>query len=165
MIEAVIALFANNGMLHRLLVTATSGTAAARINGITIHAACNLSVDTSRTASSSGSAHSQSLPSSTGLRVDGQSRMDWQEKDVLIVDETSMLGARTLYIVDERLRDLRGCAQDFGGIPIIFSLGDFKQFRPVQERSILVPSSEFAWDEGKTFKVEQRHQHDKAHRL
>ena len=83
----------------------------------------------------------------------------------MIVDETSMLGARTLDVVNERLCDFRGCTQDFGGIPIILFLGDFKQFRPVQERSILVPSSEFAWDEGKTFKVEQRHQHDKAHRL
>jgi hypothetical protein len=145
---------------------ATSGTAAAGINDITIHAACNLPVDASRTAYSGGSAHSQCLPLSTGLRVDGQSRMDWQEKDVLIVDEISILGARTLYVVDERLRDLRGCTQDFGGIPIILFLGDFKQFRPVQERSIIVASSsDFGWDEGKTFKVERRHQHDKAHRL
>ena len=164
-IEAVIAVFARKAMLHRLLVTATSGTAAARINGITIHAACNVSVDTSRPAPSSAPAHNHNPSSSTRLRVDGQSRMDWQEKDVMIVDETSMLGARTLGVVNERLCDFRGCTQDFGGIPIILFLGDFKQFRPVQERSILVPSSEFAWDEGKTFKVEQRHQHDKAHRL
>jgi hypothetical protein len=164
-IEAVIALFASKGMSHRLLVTATSGTAAARINGITIHAACNVSVDATRAACSSGSAQGHGSSSSMGLRIDGQSRMDWQEKDVLIVDEISMLGARTLYIVNERLCDLRGCTQDFGGIPILLFLGDFKQFRPVQERSILVPSSEFAWNEGKTFKVEQRHQHDQAHRL
>jgi hypothetical protein len=102
-IEAVIAMFESKGMLHRLLVTATSGTAAARINGITIHAACNVSVDASRTAFSRGSADGQGLSSSTSLRVDGQSRMDWQEKDVLIVVEISMLGARTLHAVNERL--------------------------------------------------------------
>ncbi|PVH91040.1 hypothetical protein DM02DRAFT_546587, partial [Periconia macrospinosa] len=38
-IEALVALFSSKGMRHRLLVTATSGTAAARINGITIHSA------------------------------------------------------------------------------------------------------------------------------
>lgn len=35
----------------------------------------------------------------------------------------------------------------------------------MQERSILISSSDFLWDEGKTVKVEQRHQHDKAHML
>jgi hypothetical protein len=41
-IEAVAELFENKGISHRLLLTATSGTAAARINGVTIHSACGL---------------------------------------------------------------------------------------------------------------------------
>jgi hypothetical protein len=164
-IEAIVALFASKGMSHRLLVTATSGTAAARINGITIHAACSVSVDSSRTASNSSSGQSGAPLSSPSLRVDGQSRMDWQDKDMLVIDEISMLGARTLNVANEQLCIFRGCKEDFGGIPIVVFLGDFKQFRPVQERSILVPSSDFLWDEGKTFRIEQRHQHDKAHML
>ncbi|XP_044715145.1 PIF1-like helicase domain-containing protein [Hirsutella rhossiliensis] len=83
--------------------------------------------------------------------IHGQSRMDWQEKDVLVIDEVSMLGARTLHAVNERLRRLRGSRQDFGGIPIVLFCGDFQQFRPVQEDN--------------SFKAEQRHQHDKAHAL
>src|SRR6266480_690954 len=71
-IEALVALFESKGMQHRLLVTATSGTAAARINGIMIHAVCNFSVDSSRTVSNSGSAQI-SAPPSTSLHVDGQS--------------------------------------------------------------------------------------------
>ena len=163
-IEAVIALFAGKGMLHRLLVTATSGTAAARINGITIHAACSVSVDGSRTACKGEPAQARKT-SPTSLRVDGQSRMDWLDKYMLIVDEVSMLGAKTFDAVNEQLCKFRGCTQDFGGIPVILFLGDFRQFRPVQERSVLVPSSDFLWDEGKTFRVEQRYQHDKAHAL
>jgi hypothetical protein len=93
------------------------------------------------------------------------SRMDWQEKQMLMIDEVSMLGARTLYAVNERLRTLRGCSEDFGGIPVVLLCGDFHQFRPVQERSILLPSSATAWDEGNIFKAEQRYQHDKAHAL
>ncbi len=46
-VKAIIALFANKGMTHYLLVTTTSGTAATRTNGITIHAARNLSMDSS----------------------------------------------------------------------------------------------------------------------
>jgi hypothetical protein len=43
--------------------------------------------------------------------------------------------------------------------------GDFHQFRPVQERSIVLPSAATLWDEEKTFTTEQRYQHDKAHAL
>lgn len=163
-IDAVVALFEGKEMLHRLLVTATFGTAAARINGITIHAACNISVDGS-CAGCRTEAAQVGKSSSTGLRVDGQSRMDWLDKDVLVVDEISMLGAKTLYAANEQLCNFRGYTHAFGGILIVLFLGDFRQFRPVQEQSILVPSSAFLWDEGKTFRIEQRHQHDKAHAL
>ncbi|KAM4056410.1 PIF1-like helicase [Hirsutella rhossiliensis] len=85
--------------------------------------------------------------------------------DVLVIDEVSMLGARTLHAVNERLCQLRGSKRDFGGIPIVLFCGDFHQFRPVQERSILLPSAAVSWDEDNSFSAEQRHQHDKAHAL
>ncbi|XP_044714717.1 PIF1-like helicase domain-containing protein [Hirsutella rhossiliensis] len=97
--------------------------------------------------------------------IHGQSRMDWQEKDVLVIDEVSMLGARTLHAINERLCRLRGSQKDFGGIPIVLFCGDFQQFRPVQERSIVLPSAAISWDVDNSFKAEQRHQHDKAHAL
>ncbi|KAM4062405.1 PIF1-like helicase [Hirsutella rhossiliensis] len=128
----------------QLLITATSGTAAARINGITLHSACGL----------------------LGERfVDGRSRMDWQEKEVLVIDEVSMLGARTLHAANEQLCRLRGSPRDFGGIPVVILCGDFHQFRPVQERSILLPSAAVPWDADGAFAAERRRQHDKAHAL
>ncbi|KAM4061847.1 PIF1-like helicase [Hirsutella rhossiliensis] len=143
-IEALVELLARRDLSSRVLVTATSGTAAARINGITLHSACGL----------------------TGERfVDGRSRMDWQEKEVLVIDEVSMLGARTLHAANEQLCRLRGSARDFGGIPVVILCGDFHQFRPVQERSILLPSAAVAWDEDGAFAAEQRRRHDKAHAL
>ncbi|EKG08957.1 DNA helicase PIF1 ATP-dependent [Macrophomina phaseolina MS6] len=145
-IEALAELFAGKGISHRLLVTATSGTAAARINGITIHSACNFSKDTSRTGNDKD-VDGITSSNSADLCIDGQARMDWQEKYLLIIDE------------------LRGSAQDFDGIPIVLFCGDFHQFRPVQERSILLPSTAFPWDEEKTFTTEQRYQHDRAHAL
>ena len=92
-------------------------------------------------------------------------KMHWQEKDMLIIDEVGMLGARTLHAVNEQLCSLRESRQDFGGIPVILFCGDFRQFRPVRERSILLPSATFPWDEEKSFTMEQRRQHDKAHAL
>ncbi|KAM4067354.1 PIF1-like helicase [Hirsutella rhossiliensis] len=43
-IEALAELLARRDLSSRVLVTATSGTAAARINGITLHSACGLTV-------------------------------------------------------------------------------------------------------------------------
>lgn len=163
-IQAIVELFAMKGMPHRLLVTATSGSAAARINGITIHSACGFSKDMAQSGSKNAFDRF-GTPSSTTVRVDGQIRMDWQDKYMLIIDEVSMLGARTLYAVNERLRTLRGRPEDFGNIPIVLFCGDFHQFRPVQERSILLPSTEMACDEGREMKAEQRYQHDSAHAL
>ncbi|KID59322.1 arrestin domain-containing protein, partial [Metarhizium hybridum] len=163
-IEAIVELFARRGAENRLLVTATSGTAAARINGITIHSACNLSVE-QRSAWTSSKLNGMDTSGPGPRFVSGQSRMDWQDKQLLIIDEVSMLGARTLFAVNEQLQSLRGSSRDFGGIPIVLFCGDFHQFRPVQERSMLLPSTMTSWDEDATFRVEQRHEHDLAHAL
>ncbi len=164
-IEALVELFAAKGVSNRLLVTAPSGTAAACINGITIHSACGFSNDHESRTHVTRDIDGAKLSKPAERYVNGQCRMDWQEKDMLIIDELSMLGARTLHAVNERLCTLRSCQQDFGGIPIILFCGDFRQFRPVQERSILLPSMAVSWDEDNSFRAEQRHQHDKAHAL
>ncbi|KAG7413173.1 ATP-dependent DNA helicase PIF1 [Fusarium oxysporum f. sp. raphani] len=164
-ISSITELFASKGISHRLLVTATSGTAAANIDGITIHSACGFSKDTAPRGGRGSDVDGFAASSSASFRVDGRSTAQWQEKWLLIIDEVSMLGARTLYAVNEQLRKLRGRAQDFGGIPIVVFCGDFHQFRPVQERSILLPSAAISWNEEKSFKAEQRYQHDRAHAL
>ncbi|KAM4064159.1 PIF1-like helicase [Hirsutella rhossiliensis] len=165
-IGALVELFSGKSLSNRLLITATSGTAAAQINGITIHSACGFTKDR-------GAGGANTAKDLDGVRlakraerfIHGQSRMDWQEKDVLVIDEVSMLGARTLHAINERLCRLRGSQKDFGGIPIVLFCGDFQQFRPVQERSIVLPSAAISWDVDNSFKAEQRHQHDKAHAL
>ncbi|KAF5252653.1 hypothetical protein FOXYS1_14622 [Fusarium oxysporum] len=103
--------------------------------------------------------------SSAGLRIDGQAKMDWQEKYALIIDEVSMLGARMLYAVNVQLRRLRESTEDFGDIPVIIFCGDFHQFRPVQEWSIRLPSSSFPRGQGHGFGLEQQRQHDVAYAL
>ncbi|EXU94845.1 helitron helicase-like domain protein [Metarhizium robertsii] len=164
-IEAIVELFTRRDVGHRLLVTATSGTAAARINGITIHSACNLSVE-QRSASAVSKRLDGAQASGPGLRfVSGQSRMHWQDKQLLILDEVSMLGARTLFAINEQLQSLRGSSRDFGGIPIVLFCGDFHQFRPVQERLMLLPSTMTSWDDDASLRIEQRHEHDVAHAL
>ncbi|KAG7423209.1 hypothetical protein Forpi1262_v015603 [Fusarium oxysporum f. sp. raphani] len=108
----------------------------------------------------------QAAPSSSAcLRIDGQAKMDWQEKYALIIDEVGMLGARMLYTVNVQLRRLRESTEDFGDIPVTIFCGDFHQFRPVQEWSILLPSSSFPRGQGHGFGLEQQRQHDVAYVL
>ena len=163
-IEALVELFAAKGISNSLLITATSGTAAAGINGITIHSACGFSKDQAAGASKARDLDGVRLPKQAERFVHGQSRMDWQEKDVLVIDEVSMLGARTLHAVNEQICRFRGSQQDSGGIPIVVFCGDFHQFRPVQDRSILLPSVAVSWEDN-SFRAVHRHQHDKAHAL
>lgn len=166
-VEALVASFGEKGISNRLLVTATLETAAARIDGITTHSACGFTKDQGPGANASiaKDVNGVRLPKQADRFVHGPSRMDWQEKEVLVIDEVSMLGARTLHAVNEQLCRLRGSQRDFGGIPIVLFCGEFHQFRPVQERSIVLPSAAIPWYADNSFKAEQRHQHDKAHAL
>ncbi|RMI96594.1 hypothetical protein CDV36_016313, partial [Fusarium kuroshium] len=60
-------------------------------------------------------------------------------KLVLVIDEVSMLGGATLYEASCRLQSLRDCSdKPFGGLPIVLLMGDFYQFAPVRETSLLV---------------------------
>ena len=48
----MVELFASKGVLYHLLIIATSGTAAVKINRVTIYLACNLLKNTSQVGSS-----------------------------------------------------------------------------------------------------------------
>jgi ATP-dependent DNA helicase PIF1 len=41
------------------------------------------------------------------LYIDGQAKMDWQEKYLLIIDEINMLGIQILYAINQRFCKLR----------------------------------------------------------
>jgi len=58
---------------------------------------------------------------SADLDVDGQARMDWQE--LVIMDDISMLRARTPCVADKQLYKFRGRSPDLGGIPIVLFRG------------------------------------------
>jgi hypothetical protein len=75
-IAALAELFVRMGQSHRLLVSATSGTAAASINGMTIHSACKFSRDSTLRGGRCGNVDGFTLPKSACLRIDGQTRMD-----------------------------------------------------------------------------------------
>lgn len=66
----------------------------------------------------------------------------WKQKLVLVIDEISMLGGASLHADHWHLQALRDCSdKPFGGIPVVLLMGDFYQFTPVRELSLLLNSS------------------------
>jgi hypothetical protein len=124
-IDALKWVFSTKGQSHLLQITGTSGSAAAQIGGTTLHSACGL--DTHRSSQAQ-------LPIFSEAK-----KWTWKQKLVLVVDEVSMLGGATLYEVSRNLQSLRDSADEpFGGIPVVLLMGDFYQFAPVRETSLLV---------------------------
>ncbi|KAM4059761.1 hypothetical protein HRG_002612 [Hirsutella rhossiliensis] len=66
--------------------------------------------------------------------VDGRSRRDWQEKEVLVIDKVSILGAQTLHTANKQLCRLRGShvALELRGARTTTVAGDAVAVRPVQ---------------------------------
>ncbi|KAK6844049.1 hypothetical protein PG987_004909 [Apiospora arundinis] len=70
----------------------------------------------------------------------GEEKLRWKSKVMLIMDEISQVGGLTLAAVDSRLRQYRDDSRrPFGGVPIVIFFGDFYQFEPVQQTSLLLP--------------------------
>lgn len=67
---------------------------------------------------------------------------NWENTDILIVDEVSMLSLRTFELLNKIGRKIRCDDRPFGGIQIIFS-GDFFQLPPVKELIFCFESQEF----------------------
>jgi hypothetical protein len=123
-IHAIKDMFRLKDGLHTLLLTGASGNAAALIGGVTLHSAANIPFE-GRAA--------------TTKNVSEEEKLRWKNMTMLIVDEISQVGGLTLAAVDSRLRQYRDDQhRPFGGIPIVMFFGDFFQFDPVRQTSLLL---------------------------
>jgi ATP-dependent DNA helicase PIF1 len=63
---------------------------------------------------------------------------EWNEVDILVIDEFSLLGAELIAEIDQLLRFIKGDPCPFGGVILILS-GDFYQLPPVQQTPLYMP--------------------------
>ena len=103
-------------------ITASTGIAATHIGGMTIH-------------SWSGIGIKRNLDKYELDRIASNERIAKRIRSskVLIIDEVSMLGPRTLSMVDMVCREVKQSDQAFGGLQVLL-VGDFFQLPPVVER-------------------------------
>ena len=130
-VDAIKELFRLKEQDHLVLITASSGSAAAKIGGVTIHSACKMRVD------ENGRREGRST---TADNPSEETRWRWKQKLVLVLDEVSMIGGSTLDDIDEQIRMFRGDQAPFGGMPVVLLCGDFYQFGPVKETNLLLGS-------------------------
>ncbi|XP_055687292.1 uncharacterized protein LOC129792356 [Lutzomyia longipalpis] len=135
----------------KVLLTAPSGKAAFLINGMTIHTA--FAINNTKCTDS--------------LSPDAANTIRSKLKDVqvLIVDEISMVGSNINSKMDNRMRQICGVNESYGGKSVIF-VGDLKQLKPVKdkyvfEKNLLHTDAEFVdyeernvlWEEFKYYEL------------
>jgi hypothetical protein len=104
-------------------ITASTGIAATHIGGMTIHAWSGIGVKEDLTERDLD----QIAQTERVVRRVGKAT-------VLVIDEVSMLSARTLSMVDAACRAVRRSTAPFGGLQVVL-VGDFFQLPPVVKRS------------------------------
>jgi ATP-dependent DNA helicase PIF1 len=104
-----------------IAVTALTGAAAALIGGLTLHSWGGI-----------GLAKGSSIELYENVRKKPQFRKRWQEVDILVIDEISMMDAELFNKLHGLAQQIRtgGVGLLFGGIQVVLC-GDFCQLKPV----------------------------------
>jgi ATP-dependent DNA helicase PIF1 len=104
-----------------IMVTATTGCAAVRLN-------CNARTIHSWAGIGLGNRPFEDLVRK--INYNKHSKASWQQIEILVIDEVSMLSQRLFELLDNIGKRIRRKSNHFGGIQIIFS-GDFYQLPPI----------------------------------
>lgn len=118
-IKAFYTVFEKRKDTSSIILTATSGAAAAEIGGTTYHSVLGMNP--------SQASRETRAPDHDG----GPGMYKWKTKKMLVIDEVSMLGCYNLCIINDRLQQFRrsvdrgGSTRPFGGLPVVLFAGDF----------------------------------------
>ena len=118
------------------LIVAPTGVAAINAGGVTAHSLFQLPLGAYIPGTLKGFGMSSSLVTDQhtlfkNMRVSAEKRKLWQEMELLIIDEVSMMRADMLDAIDQILRAYRRQPQSpFGGVQVLF-IGDMHQLPPV----------------------------------
>ncbi|KAF3914285.1 hypothetical protein ABW21_db0203484 [Orbilia brochopaga] len=126
-IEAIREMFAQMDKLEALELCAFAGTAAFNIGGRTLHSSLGL-----RMHAAVDDARNIDLDSlDGGTTTDMANR--WSSKEMLIIDEISMVGGKLLARVNAALQRHRSNFGLMGGLPVVMLVGDMYQLKPVRD--------------------------------
>jgi hypothetical protein len=119
---------------NRVHVTASTGSAAVLIGGITVH-------------SFAGVGHGHGSASELSKRVHSNKAcvIRWRRARALVIDEISMIDAELFQKLDMVAQSVRDNMRPFGGLQLVLS-GDFFQLPPVSVGACKFAFESDAWD-------------------
>jgi PIF1-like helicase/Helitron helicase-like domain at N-terminus len=128
LIDAIRTWFRWNGREKELVVTATTGTAAVKIKGTTVHTAVSISIDDG--------------DGKTG-RMSVNQKKAWTERRYMVIDEVSMLNCKVMEQLHRQLAIAKANPElPFGGVNLLF-LGDFLQLPAVRNPDVYVDDKRY----------------------
>ncbi len=71
-----------------------------------------------------------------GKRRFAELKKEWKKKDILIIDEVSMVSLKMLYEIEHYCKVLKEDESPFGGIRVVLLCGGFYQMPPVQGHAL-----------------------------
>jgi hypothetical protein len=129
LIEAIQVWFRRNGREKELIVTATTGSAAVKVKGRTVHAAASIPIERS-----------------DGKKLGGLNKQQveaWELRRYMIIDEVSMLDCQVMDYLHKQLSIAKANPEvAFGGVNIIF-FGDFLQLPAVLNPDLYVDNKDY----------------------
>ena len=126
--------YIKDNSFKKSVVVAPTGVAAINAGGVTIHSLFQLPISPFVPATSTGYAEDTATDKHSLLstiKIGGDKRRLFQELELLIIDEVSMVRCDTLDAVDLVLRHFRKrWSEPFGGVQVLY-IGDMYQLPPV----------------------------------
>jgi hypothetical protein len=129
LIEAIRVWFKRNGRGNELIVAATTGTAAVKIKGSTVHSAVSIPIEID---------DGKRLGKLSPAQVEA-----WTERRYMVIDEISMMDCKVMEYLHAQLAIAKANPEvSFGGVNIIF-FGDFLQLPAVRNLDLYIDSKEW----------------------
>lgn len=127
---------------HRIRYLAPTGSAAALIDGTTVHTGLGIRIE-KKSGQGKGNRIVGTSSEDWSVVMDPEKRKDledeWRHVDYVLIDEISMVSQQLLCEIDHALRNAKRNFDDpFGGASVIFS-GDQYQFQPVGGTALYTP--------------------------
>lgn len=139
-VRALHAVMTAYGCSHRIRYLAPTGTAAALIDGTTIHSGLGIQIESKRKGKGGRNPGEDVEDYSVVVnpKKKKELREDWMNVLVVLIDEVSLLSLQLLCDLDHALRAAKEQNYVFGGMTVIFG-GDFYQYPPVGGSPLYCP--------------------------
>jgi len=145
-VKAVQKVMDHYGCAHKIRFLAPTGSAAALIDGMTIHKGLGIKVKSKEKGKGNRKLGDHKEDYSVIISVQNRTmlRDEWRDVVVLLVDECSLVGCELMSELDFALRFAKEKPDEwFGGIMVIFA-GDFYQYPPVGGTALYTPISAYS---------------------